>query len=359
MICTQARSIREIDEARWDAVTGGVLQMTHRWLRVVEASWRFYQPLYLLLEDENGPCAAALANTSITLEKRFGFLGCFYQLSSLIVRPPFASRPSVVVRPGLRLDAIMPELNAAFGQLSRQERRLLIAVGNIGAADVSMWQAAGFLAVRQPSVSLLDVPATYDDYLQSLPGKDRRELQRIRRRADELGVRFETGPLGDDSEKIYALLSEVYAKHGVKQDAIPFTPQLLVSLAQEMPDEVVLIRGYFADELVGVFLNLLEPTMLLAFTAGLRYEIARPTLLYFLLLDESIRLGIQRGVSQVYVGRTNEREKRRQGFSADERWLCCRAGLQPLNRALMLSARFFPQLGGPARLKTQKADSRL
>jgi predicted N-acyltransferase len=239
----------------------------------------------------------------------------------------------------------MPDLNAALTQLCRQERRLLITVGNVDANAVSSWQRAGFLASPKPRVNVLDLPATYEDYLKSLRRKERQELRRIRRRAAEFDIRLEVEALGNDVEEIYTLLCEVYARHGVPRDAMPFTPQFLSALAVEMPGEIVLICGYAGDERVGVFLNLLDGSRLLALLAGLRYKIARPSYLYFVLLDETIRWGIRQGFQQVYVGVSNEREKRKHGFHSEERWLCYRANLRPLQRLLPVAYQMLQRSG--------------
>lgn len=142
--------------------------MTHRWLRATEACGRFYQPCYLLLENDDGPCAAVLLNTSVAYQKKYGWLGWLYQHFSLVIRSPFSSLCSVVVRPGVSLETVMPQLNAAFNQLSSHEKRLLITVGNVRTADLPSWQKAGFQATPKSGVSIIDLPATYEEYLASL-----------------------------------------------------------------------------------------------------------------------------------------------------------------------------------------------
>lgn len=338
MIYAQAHSIREIDEARWDSVTADSLHMTHRWLRATETSWRFYQPYYLLLENEDGPCAAVLANTSTAFQKQFGWLGWLYNRFNLIIRPPFSSSCSVVVRPGVALDTVMPELNAAFNHLSRQEKRLLVTVGNVSAVDVMSWQKAGFQATPIAGVNTINLPATYEDYLAPLHKSKRQELRRIRKRAAQFDIRLEIGTLGNDSEEVLALLYEVYARHGVSQEDMPFASQFLDALAKEMPGELLLIRGYAGDKLVGVSVNGLNGSRVIGLMMGLYYEIARPSLLYFVLIDELIRWSIQQGFQQLSIGRTNEREKQKHGFHVEERWVCHRAHVQPLNWATKIAS---------------------
>lgn len=348
MNCIETSAIREIDEKRWDLVTSDVLPMSHRWLRVTEDHWRFYKPRYLLLENEQGPCAAIMANTSVGYEKNLGWMGWIYQRLSLVVRSPFSSLCSVVVRPGVSLEEVIPDVEAALKQLQRKEKRLLTTVGNVTGSDLVSWRRAGFLADPQTGASVLDVPATYEAYLEALPRKDRQELRRIRKRAAEFNVRLECGPLGKDTESVYTLLCEVYEKHGILRDDIPFTLEFFNGLQREMPEEVLIIRGYVGDKLAGVSFNLLDRSRLLGLMIGLHYELARPCYLYFLLHDEAIRWSIEHGLQRVYVGRTNEREKQKHGFSLEERWLCYRAALQPLNRALESALPLVQRAMGPA-----------
>jgi hypothetical protein len=98
MICIEARSIQKIDEERWDSVTGGVLSMSHRWLRVVETHWRSHGSRYLLMEDQQGPCVAIAAKTAVDSDG-MGLLGWLYHRLSLAVSLPFSSMCGVMVRP--------------------------------------------------------------------------------------------------------------------------------------------------------------------------------------------------------------------------------------------------------------------
>jgi predicted N-acyltransferase len=336
MKCTETRSIREMDEQRWDSVTGDVLSMTHRWLRVMETCWRSYGPRYLLLEDQQGPCIAVIANTVAAFEN-LGPLGWFYQQLSLAVSPPFSSMCGVMTRPGTSLESVMPYLEPVLSRLCRQEKRLLLTIDNLATSDLLSWQKAGFLTSPQQGLNILDLPSTYDLYLKSLYPKDRSELRRIRKRVAEFDIHFEVGPLANDGEQIYALLCEVFATHGTSPDAMPFTPQFFTGLEREMPGNVLFIRGYVGETLAGVSLCLLNGSTLWWPMAGLRYEIARPTYLYFLLMDEMIQWSIEHGIKKIFGGKTAEREKQRHGFHLEERWLCYRASIRPLNWAFSIA----------------------
>jgi predicted N-acyltransferase len=333
MRITEARSIREIDEELWDSVTGNVLSMTHRWLRVTETSWRFHEPRYLLLEDDQGPCAVIATDAYVSL-RDLGFFGWLRQRLSLAIRPPFSSMCGVMVRPGMPLNAMVPELDKVLSQLCHRERRLLITVSNVSTYELPAWQQAGFLAYPQKGVSVLDLPSTYDLYQQSLNREARQELRRAHRRGAKFDVHFETGPLANDSEQIQSLVCEVFAKHGISYNAIPFAADFFGQLDREMSGNVQFVRGYAGGELAGLFVCLQNGSTLWAPLAGLRYEIARPSYLYFLLFDEVIRWSIEHGIQKLYMGKTNERQKQRQGFRLEERWLCYRSNFRPLNPVL-------------------------
>lgn len=333
MIYTETDSIREVDPQRWDALGGQVASMSHRWLRAVEAHWPAYRSHYVLVEDEQGPYLAIVANTAAN-SGNMGWLGWWYQHLSLPVSLPFSSMCGAMVRPGVPLEVAMPQLEKTLEQLCRRSRRLFITLENVATVDLPAWQQAGFFSSPQLEVNVLDLPATYELYVESLSPKNRSELRRVRKRATESGVRLEVGPLADDSEQIYSLLTEVFAQHGT---TMPFPSRFLGGLDREMPGEVQFVRGYVGDTLAGVSLCLLNGPTLWWPMAGLRYEIARPTYLYFLLMDEMIRWSIEHGIQRIWGGKTADREKQRHGFHLEERWLCYRSTVPLLNRLLAVS----------------------
>jgi predicted N-acyltransferase len=332
----ETHSIREIEEGRWDSVVGDSLSMSHRWLRVMEAYWHSYGSRYLLMEDEKGPCAAVVANTAIA-SGDLGLLGWFYQRLSLAISPPFSSMCGVMIRPGTSIESVIPHLDPVLSQLCRREKRLLLTIDNIVPSDLPVWRQKGFMAFQQQGLNILDLPSTYDLYLDALRPKDRSELRRIRKRAMEFDVHFEVGPLANDGEQIYALFCEVFANHGTSLRAMPFNLHFFTGLECEMPGDVQFIRGYVGKTLAGVFLCLLNGSTLWWPMAGLHHETARPSYLYFLLIDEMIRWGIEHGIKKIFGGKTADREKQRHGFHLEERWFCYRANSRLINQGLALS----------------------
>ena len=324
LTCRVVDSIRELDEERWDALTNGELMMSHRWQRVMEASRTAYRPRYLLAEDHRGPLLGVVADASQTFG-RSGWQELLLQRTSLLVGAPFSSRHcGLSVRAGATLD----QLDRPLAELSWQVRRPLLGITNLRDDQVAAWRARVYTARPQPASMLLDLDVpSYEVYLETLTSKVRRELGRTRRRALEMGVTFHHGLLTGGETELYPLLAEVCARHGW----MPFTPTLFPSLATEMPGQAIVLSGSGGGRTIGFFLCLRQGPLLLAILAGLRYELARPTSLYFLLLDELIRWSLQHGVRRIHAGLSNELQKWRHGFRSQPRWLCARAYPGPVN----------------------------
>jgi predicted N-acyltransferase len=344
--------IEDFEEARWDAIAGDDVGLSHRWQRVMEAGRRDYRPLYLLVEDEHGPLAAVVANRADRFGRR-GWREALLRRVTLVATAPFSARQGgVALRQGLALEDALPELERIFDAACRREGRLLMGVGNVAGADLPSWRARGYAASPQNPDMVLELPAgSYDTYLQTLPKKDQAELRRVRRRGEEMGVTFALGSPADDAGQLHALFGEIFARHGATTDTMPFTPEFFPALARELGTNAIIFRGYVKGQLAGFFLCIKQGETLLWPAAGLHYELAHPSYLYFLLIDEAVRWAIAHGYRLIHGGMTNERQKARHGFRPRPRWFCYRASPQPLNRILTLAARpAWRLVGRPAEL---------
>jgi predicted N-acyltransferase len=336
-----AESIRELDEDRWDALAGVQLVMSHRWQRVMESSRLAYRPRYVLAEDASGPLLGLVANTAESFG-RSGWREAALQRLSVVVSAPFSSAHcGLMVRRGTSTADVLPAFERLLGQLCWREQRAVVGISNVPGPAVDQWRQHGFAARPQPVSMTLDLASSsYESYLAELSSRDRKEIRRARRRAAELDVTFSHSPLRAADEKLFPMFAEVCARHRLSaaaaDDDTPFTPQLFASLDREMPGEVMVFSGAVAGQPAGYFLGLVQgqDKTLLAMLAGLRYELAQPSSLYFLLLDEMVQWSLQHGIRSIQAGLTNETQKRRHGFQPRARWFCFRAYPGALNRAL-------------------------
>jgi len=343
-----AHSIHEFDEACWDAVTSSEPAMTHRWQRMVEAGWSHYRPRYLLLQDSQGPLAVVIADAT----QSFGYTGWrkwLFQRSVLILQGPFsATECGVMIRPGAALATGLSRLEPALRELGRQAKRPLLGIANVATSDLPLWQARRFFASAQSPNTVLDLPPTYERYLEVLPAQDRTKICRTRRRAERFGVSFEHGAPAGESEQLHALIGQVSARHQVPDRATLYTGALIAALEREMADEIIVFRGFVEGTFAGHLLCLTSGQRLWWLATGLHYELAHPSYLYFLLMDEMIRWSIEHGIRRIYGGLTSEREKQKHGFRPYERWFCYCAVSPTLNNGLALALPFVQRLMGRA-----------
>jgi hypothetical protein len=281
---------------------------------------------------------------------RTGWRETLLSRTTLVLSAPFSAMScGVALRPGLMPGEVLPALERALGTVCRQERRLLLCISSVSDADLPSWRARGFLASQQdPGMALDLVTSSYEAYVAGLPRRDRQELRRAQRHGEAYAVYTTQGPPAGDRDQLYALLSEVFVRHGTPSDALPFTPDLLDALERELQGELLIFRGYVQGTLAGFVLSIKLGQKLWCPMLGLRYDLARPSYLYFLLLDEMIRWAFQRGVQRIYAGLSNERQKEKHGFQRQSRWFCYRAVPRPFNDLLTVALPLGQRLFGRA-----------
>jgi predicted N-acyltransferase len=330
-----AESIHQVDQAAWDSLAQDQVVMSHRWQRVMEDTRSAYRPRYVLAEDADGPLLGIVANTREAFG-RTGWREAALRRLSVVVSAPFSSQHSGwIARRGTTVSDILPLLERGLGQLCWREQRLVAGVANVGPSDVDHWRTAGFITRRQPVSMKLDLPtSSYEQYLTGLNSRDLKELRRARRRAAELNVTFTHAPLRAADRHLFPMFAEVCARHAGPAADTPFSPALFSCLERELPGEVMVFSGAVDGQPAGYFLCLVQGQTLLATLTGLRYELAQPSSMYFLLLDEMIRWSLRHGIASIHAGLTNEQQKRRHGFRPRARWFCFRAYPGALHRAV-------------------------
>jgi predicted N-acyltransferase len=333
-----ADSIRDLDESGWDALAADQIVMSHRWQRVMEASLADYRPRYVLARDPRGPLLGLVANTVEPFGRR-GWREAVLKRLSIVVAAPYSSQHcGVMVRPGTAVSDVLPTVEWLLARLCWHEQRLLVGVANVPDHAVDHWRARGFAARAQSATMELDLPGTYLEYLARLSARDRGELRRIRRRAADHGAMVAHGPLRGTDGHLFEMLAEVCERHTHTHTpaarAPRFTAALFPSLAREMGGDAVVFFGTVNGQPAGYFTCFVQGRTLVATLAGLRYDRARPSALYFLLIDEMIQWSVRHGIQRIQAGLSNEPQKRRHGFTPRRRWFCFRAYPGVLNRAL-------------------------
>ncbi len=344
-------SVDAIDTEAWDRLADDCLVMHTSWLRLIEKVWRDQQRCYIMLYDAAG-CAAIITGSLNATFSRVGVREKILKRSSVVLSAPYSSNnPGILLRSDVSFERILPYFQRAMAELCWRKQRLVYAISNVPDSDIEPLRRYGFSMSEQPVFSILHLRPgiTYDEYLAELPSKDRAEIRRIRRRAVENEITFDHGPLRPgESEELYPLLLQVYARHGHTEETMPFGPDMLAGWDREQPGHLFIFRGYVKGKLEGILCCTRQGDTVWWPMAGLNYAVSRQTYLYFVLMDEMIRWYIDQHVTTIYGGLTNEKEKSGHGFQQETRWFCYRAHPAPLNSLFqMLQPTLRRVIGGP------------
>jgi predicted N-acyltransferase len=329
-----ARSIHEFEPSRWDAVAGSRLPLSHAWLRLLETGALGYHALYLLVEDEQGPLAAAVSPAwAVEWWER----AAFRQLLALY--PPYsASTSGLALREGCSLEATFPRLEPLLRKLAWKHGRLVTSLTVTSTAEAEYLQKQGFRTLEMSPGTVLPIQwSSYEDYLAAFPSRVRTGLGRSRRRAEKGGARVQVGvPILGLERQLYALLAKTFTLNGSKSPP-PFSERFFSAAVEQLGERVVLIAGYLGDELVGYVLAFHDHHSMITPLAGFD-EKARDAHVYFVVLQEALRWAIEHGLRRIYMGTTNYHIKERMGFQLQPRIACYRPSARLLEPMVSLAA---------------------
>jgi predicted N-acyltransferase len=315
-----ARSIAEVSEAEWNelAMRSGRRFAEHRWLRLAEVILRDYEPRYALVRGEGQLQAAAVC----AIGRRFGHRALQRRLGwALRLSPWLRCSLPLASEPGLLGDvASVSDLMQGLRRLGLGERALLVTCANlpVGDARLPALERMGFMPhSRWSDLSLRIEWSSVEQYVAALPGPDRREVGRLRRRAEREGITVErlANPL-EHAERIRQLIANVSQHHGTRD---VYVADLLPQAVAISGDAVQVLAARRDDEIIGCAITLRDRKYMIGKWIGLDYAQTWGTCTYQLLLFESVRLAIELKVDCLGLGATAGGTKRQFGAAADER----------------------------------------
>jgi len=317
------RTIDQVDAATWDDLCRGQSFVNHRWLRLAENILSGHEPRYVLVRRQGQLEAAAICS----IGRRFGNRALQRRLG-WVLRPfgwlrcavPLSSETGIRVRPGSPRTQPVQVLLGAMRRLMLQERALLSTVDF--STDRGLWadlQRGGFRQHSHWADQVLPISwPTLDAYVAHLPGPHRREIGRLRRRAERevIGVEPLRAP-ESHATRVRALIGEVLQRHGT-QDI--YVADLVGRGTAILGDDVHVLAARRRGELIGCAVLLRDGDALLAKWIGLDYARSWGTATYQMLMLESIRLAIELGMSRLVLGPTSGAIKRSFGAVPHERF---------------------------------------
>ena len=254
---------------------------------------------------------------------------------------PMSDACALGFAPGLCAGERVAVFDAMLAGLQREAKArhsALIAVKSIGAEAVELAAPLarhGYNRVTTVPVAIIDLPfRSLDEYLASLPKKDRKYLARKQRSAEKVRVEVRSSIAGLE-DRLNALFQGTLAESKVDYgDFEQLHPDYLGRLSRSLGDGAVFMLYWLGDDLVGFELSLVGRDRILSKHIGMRYPLARELDLYFVSGLKLIELAIARGIPRIELGATTYTTKLLFGARLERRWLCYRFRGGLANRAL-------------------------
>ena len=306
-----AHSIAEIKPAEWDALNCPF--SSYRWHQYGEAIYKDSTPLYVMLSRHGEPVARAsfwltrdeplplppnMARTVVEAALR--------RWPLLLCRAPMASASclSLPEDPTLREAAlkIVAEVAEAY---SRQQGVSFLIFDYLQPSAV---QIPGYISLDMPDAgTALSIAWTsFDDYVKQLGKSARKDFNRHRNRAADLGIQIKTHPQVNRLDEAVALIQNVERHHQT-----PLNPRTRAALENAHLVDLTWITAEFDGRLVGCGALLGDgDTRALTFL-GMDYDVQY---VYFQLMYAAIQSAIESGVRVLWGGTAAYEFKERLGF---------------------------------------------
>ena len=261
---------------------------------------------YELYSSVRGPVRSMLD----AIARRFP---SFLRLGVTGLGSPLVDRCHIGLREGFtpeQRSAVLGSLLDGLAQSAGQNAHRLIAVKDLedglAVALEGDLQAHGFAKVRSLPNAYLDLPfGSWEAFLKSLSSPSARSyLKRKERGLSRLRVEFPE-EIGALSPRLHALYEQTRTQsqgdYGVFED---LDPMYFDEVKRACGDRAQFMLCWLDDRLVSFQLLLAGDRELIGKLIGMDYTVARDLNLYFVNLNQAIRLAIARGIPHVRMGNT-------------------------------------------------------
>ncbi len=313
---TISKSIGEIGEGPWNALTAGRAFQSYNWYRFAEAAmWPDSHPIYVLLQRDSGIFAGAsfwrISNEPLPFGGVVGraLTAFIHRWPLLVCRSPFSGSAGWIISSSESQDNVLKEITHLGRQLRHQEKASLLLFDGLDAKTAHTWPRAISYSYGTPGMILNTKAESFEEYVQSMPKKYRQAIMHNLRRIEDRGitvVRHRTLSAEDfyAAERLYRM---VEARKGSERN--PWVRPMLENL--QLGNGTWLAAHNAADELVGCGTVFEDNGTQLAAHLGLNET---TQYIYFALLYEGIRLGLEHHLHSFYWGTGTYEVKKHMGF---------------------------------------------
>jgi predicted N-acyltransferase len=323
------RSVCQIGRDPIDSISEDPF-FTYGWLRTVETQRTFgMSPIYVAVYKECklealAPCYIDLpdhffadAPKIMPYMKRFLTLGQelgYCQSHVLLCYSPFCLRSKILLEQDPKGKLILNLISEKIDDICREKRILFSSFLFVSEFDeilMSSLNDLGYSGFKGKTTFYLDVQwSTFEDYLKSLKQMNRHSIRREMRKCAENGVTIREGDLGDISEELPHLVSNLISKYGNNMSN-PFDTGFFSKIDQYARDKTKLFVAERDHDVIGFSLCLRQKDAVDVFMCGFDYQVQTSTdFTYFnLCYYTPIQWSINEGIKKIYYRGKSERAK--------------------------------------------------
>jgi len=156
-----------------------------------------------------------------------------------------------------------------------------------------------------PSITLNRPFPSWGNYLQSLRASYRRRIKSIEKKTES--IQFNQSYCNEFNEEMYDLYLQVYNRSNAKLECLNF------NFFNHLPKNFTVISAWISNRLAGWAITLFDDQTFYFFFGGVDYTVNSLFDIYFRLLIEVVRSGIETGANSIDLGQTAEIPKLRLG----------------------------------------------
>jgi predicted N-acyltransferase len=239
----------------------------------------------------------------------------FCQEHVLICFSPFAGRTKVCFSENVDKDSILSSLMEKMAEFCKKERILFSSFLSVSEQDKTLIKnLANFMYVKAPGLYptfYLDVKwANFEEYVNGLKYKVRKNVRREIRKCAENNVKITEAKIDDYAEQLSSLHSILISKY-VKAAKNPFGSSFFKSLSRNANGKTKLFIARKDGQVVGFCLLFTHGFISDVWIAGFNYELQKNTdFAYFnLAYYTPIQWAIKEGIKKIYYRSTAEKIK--------------------------------------------------
>jgi predicted N-acyltransferase len=347
-------SIRDIDATRWDELSGpGAVIRSHAYLDAVEQSGindcRYYYPVVYNQNDEMvaHACVYTIStDLSQLLPARLqrwvaGLRRVWPRFLSVRITEcasPLVAGHGISMRAGEDPTALLRELESTINAIARSANSGLIVIRDFlteerdGTDDLLRQGYA--LRMNMPLARITVRWASYEDYLASMRARYRKDVKRRLQRSLANGQHVQRLHQFGEHAETWAAQAQLVLARAQRFKRERLGPAYYVNMDSKLDEQSLMLVACRDGRMVahGMVLTDRENTIATFFGR----EAGRPSAEWFSLMNEVIKLGIERQSRYIHLGLGSYDAKSLVGAEVEPLYLYCRTRFAPLNWLIRL-----------------------